>query len=182
MCVSQAEEWLLWYEYQFKRLNAAITAASPYRLITQLDEHEKEPSIQQLQRAMTQACGLRHFYSLCTDREIAKVMGLHWKDQNRLLVNLAKRAGEGAFVSASTLLMWHRECVRYDAHFPLDCRGKHEWDYLLCNEDLWFKFETRMTEMAGDETLTLDAAQAYVNNDLLNTDYSHLRCELEAKS
>ena len=74
--------------------------------------------------------------------------------------------------SARCILEWHSTYIKNDAHFAPDGRGKHERDYWLSNEDLRLQFVVQMKTMAGAETLTFDAAVAWVNNELLSSDYS----------
>ena len=178
--VRKAEEKIQWYQQQFERLNKGIHDATTNELLTISDEDEKEPTTKQLQRVMYQATGLRYFYSLCIDKYNARLLVKYNRIDEALLVELANQAGASVFVCGSTILTWHRNYIKYDAHFPPDGRGSYEREHLLCNEDLLLKFKTKMQKMAGDETLTVAEATVYVNTELLAGDYSkHLKLFLD---
>jgi hypothetical protein len=178
--VRKAEEKIRWYQQQFERLHTSIQSATTNELLTISDEDEKEPTTKQLQRVMCQATGLRFFYSLCIDKYNAQLLVKYNRIHHELLVELANQAGAFVFVCGATILTWHRNYIKYDAHFPPDGRGSYEREHVLCNEDLLLKFKTKMQKMAGDETLTVAEATVYVNTELLAGDYSkHLKLFLD---
>ena len=168
----QADERVQWYDEQYRRLDLAIINLQTDKLLSNLDDMEKAPSAKQTQRLVQQAMGLRHLYFRLKQQQFArrdlKVWGTEYAQQREVDV-----ADEVCTVvglkSGSTILNWHWSYIKHDAHFPPDGRGAHGRNYLLSNEDLQLRFKLHMQQMAGDETLTVDAATEWVNEVLLNS-------------
>lgn len=87
-----------------------------------------------------------------------------------LVTALGHRAGKvlgDEVVAVSTVRYWHAEYVKGDGLFRADERGHHSRDLLVMEEDIKQKFLKWSLAQAKDDSLSVDAARDYLNDDLL---------------
>lgn len=123
----------------------------------------------QLNRVHRQALVLHRYYDLLADAITA-----HQNDGVRYMVvalgaEAARVLGEDR-VAVSTVRYWHADYVNgTEGIFRPDERGHYTRELLVMEEDILRKFTKWSLTKAKKDELSVEAAQGYLNNELLNT-------------
>lgn len=122
----------------------------------------------QLLRVHRQALVLRRYYELLSETIRAyQVHGITYI-VGALAVRAGKVLGEDA-VAVSTVRLWHVEYVENKGKFRPDERGHYTRELLVMEEDIKNKFVKWSLGKAKHDDLSVEAAQDYLNKELLNT-------------
>lgn len=127
----------------------------------------------QLMRVNRQALTLHRYYELLENALTTyQSTGQHFLVLP-LVAQAARVLGEDR-VAPSTVRLWHADYVEGDGVLRADERGHYSRDLLVMEEDVKSKFVKWSLSKAKHDDLSVEAAQEYLNNELLSS--------LEAKS
>lgn len=115
-----------------------------------------------------QALVLHRYYELLADAILAhQQTGAPY-----LVLDLGAQAGRvlgEERVAVSTVRYWHSDYVTGNGLFRPDERGHFTRELLIMEEDIYRKFTKWSLTQAKKDDLSVEAAQDFLNNELLNT-------------